>query len=511
VAERLTFGERAAGAARSNVLLTPVIAVAGLTTSIVVVRTLAPDVFALYALALALRGGIQFVADLGFGGASSRAFADLHESGARTQAQSVFMRLAAIRAGIVIALAIVVAAAPDAVAGLFNLHSGERYFLVFLVVIGAGEIAGGLGYYVLSGTLHHSTINKITLAQAAGQPLLIIGAAAAGFGLPGILTALAAGSVFRAIALTTAAIKVIRRIEDRGVVVEGIAASYTRVASASVVGKTAAVLHSRQVVTPIAFSALPRTQVAVFSVVYDWVHQLLTLASAPLYALLLPVFSAQRRDDRFSRDFFQLATRSLSLVVFPTAAMLLAVFPSMAAVLLPSSYAGDQGTAVAFASIFVPFVALEFVLSGPATSLMLAHDSLAGAYRRIKLVTAALVVVYFVTAGIDLLVVAGIMMVVRSSSAIALHVQLHRRLGLRIEIAWLTRAIAASVVTGALVAAVDTVVPGRAPDLVVGPLVGLTAFLVLVRVAGLLPEADAAVAARVLPIGRRPLRLLARS
>jgi O-antigen/teichoic acid export membrane protein len=511
MATHSSFGERAARAARSNVLLTPVIAVAGLTTSIVVVRTLSPAVFALYALALALRGGIQFVADLGFGGASSRTFAELHESGARSQAQRVFLRLAAIRAATMICLATVVAAVPGVFADLFNLHSGERYFLVFLVVIGTGEIAGGLGYYVLSGTLHHGTINKIALAQAATQPLLIIGAVASGFGLPGILGALAAGSILRAAALTVAALRVIRRIEDRGVVVEGMAATYTRVASASIVGKAAAVLHSRQVVTPIAFSAVARPQVAVFSVVYDWVHQLLTLASAPLYALLLPIFSAQRRDERFLRDFFRLVTRSLSLVVFPTAAILLAVFPSMAAVLLPSSYAGDQGTAVAFAAIFVPFVAIEFVLSGPATSLMLAHESFAGAYRAIKLVTAFCAVVYFATAGIDLLVVAGIMMAVRTSSALALHVELHNRLGLRIELAWIIRVIVASAVSGGLVVLVDSVLPGRAGDLVAGPAVGLATFLVLVRVARLLAEADAAIAARVLPIGRTPLRLLTHS
>jgi O-antigen/teichoic acid export membrane protein len=506
-----SFGDRAARAARSNVVLSPVIALTGLGSSIVVVRVLAPDAFALYALAIALRGGIQFVADLGFGGASARAFAELHERGARRQAQRVYHRLAVIRAAIVIALAVAVASAPDSLSGLLNLHRDEHYFLIFLVVIGAAEIVGGLGFYVLTGTLNHSTINKVLLAQSVIQPPLVIAAALAGLGLTGILAAVVAGSLIRAVAFTVESVRAIRRIEDRGAEIEGMAASYTRVASASIVGKVAALVNSRQVVTPIAFSAVARSQVAVFSVVYDWVHQLLTVASGPLYALLLPVFSAQRRDDEFVRRFFQFTTRSLALVVFPLAAVLLAIFPSMAAVILPAAYSHQQAKATAFAFVFIPCVALEFVLSGPATALMLAHEGLAGAYRAVKLITAALAAVYVVTAGIDLLVVAGLMMAIRLASVVALHAEVQRRLRLHVDVSWLARAIAATVVSAGSAAAVVAIVPGHVGDLAVGPVAGLSAFLVLVRVSRLLPEADAAIAARVIPFGRRPLRLLTHS
>jgi O-antigen/teichoic acid export membrane protein len=511
VHETETFGKRAARAARSNVLLSPVIAIAGLASSIVVVRVLTPDAFALYALAIALRGGVQFVADMGFGGASTRAFAELHERGARRQAQRVYIRLAAARAGVVGAFATAVALAPDAFADLLNLGSNERYFLSFLVVIAVLEVAGGLGLYVLTGTFGHSTINKALLAQSVIQPPLVIAAAVLGLGVRGILGAIVVGSSIRAVALTVGSVRAIRRIEDGTAEVLGFASSYTRVASASIVGKVAAWVNSRQVVTPIAFSAVSRPQVAVFSVAYDWVQQVLTLVSGPIYSLLLPVFATRRRDEELMHTFFQLATRSLALVVFPVAALLLAVFPSMAAVILPSAYAKDYADATAFAAIFVPCFALEVVLSGPATAFMLAHDRVTGAYRMVKVVTALLAAAYFATAGIDLLVVAALMMAIRLGSTFALHFELQKRLGLHVEIWWFVRAVLAGVLTSGFAAAVAEAVPGRAADLAFAPVAGLALFLFLVRVSRLLPATDAAIAARVLRFGNRPLRLLTHS
>lgn len=506
-----TFANRAGRAARSNVLLLPVIAVAGLVSSIVVVRFLTPDAFAVYALAIALRAAIQFLGDMGFGGASTRAFAELHEHGARKQAERLYARLFSVRIGAVLAFAAAVALAPDAFSDLLNLESDEGYFLVFLVVIGALEVAGGLGLYVLTGTLAHSTMNKVLLAQSLIQPPLVIVAAVVGLGLRGILAALAVGSLVRAVALTVGAVGALRRIEERGAAVEGLAASYTRVASASIVGKVASWLHSRQVVTPIAFSAVARPQVAAFAVTYDWVHQILTVVSGPVYSLLLPVFSARRQDEEFMRSFFQFATRSLALLAFPVAGLLLAVFPSMAAVIFPSAYAADYASTPAFALIFIPCVALEVVLSGPATALMLAHERLTGAYRRVKLATAVLAVIYFATAGINLLVIAGLMMISRLASTFALHAEVQKRLGFHVDIWWFVRAVLAGALTTASAAIVVATIPGHTADLALAPVVGLAAFLFLVRLLRLLPEADAAIAARVLPFTHRPLRSLTHS
>jgi hypothetical protein len=256
------------------------------------------------------------------------------------------------------------------------------------------------------------------------------------------------------------------------------------------------------------FSAVSRTQVSVFSATYDWVHQLLAVVSGPVNSLLLPVFSARRNDETFTRSFFQLATRGLALVVFPVAALLLAVFPSMAAAILPSAYAADQTEATRFGMIFIPAVALEVVLAAPATALMLADERLSSAYRAVKLGTALLVVVYFATAGINLLVVAAFMMGTRIASTFALHVALQKRARLHIDIGWFMRALLAGALTATATAAVTLIVPGRLADLVVAPVAGFGLFLVLIRAFRLLHEADAALAAGVLPFGRRPLQLL---
>jgi O-antigen/teichoic acid export membrane protein len=491
-------------AARSNIALTPVIGAAGLISSLVVVRALSQDVFALYALALSLRRGAQLLADVGTGAASSRLFAELQQLGAQEQARRAFIRLGLIRVFIITALIAVVVAAPEAISELLNLRGGEHYFLAFIVLIGAAEIVGGLGFYVLTGIFGHRFVNRVVLAQNVIQPTLVIAAALAGFGLVGILAGVLAGSLVRAVGLTTGAALAIKRFEARGLEASEVGFTYARVALGSVLGKLGTWLHSRDFVTPIAMATATRSEVAIFAIAYDWVHQVLNLLCAPLYSLLLPMFAASTAERERTRRIFHLVTRSLALVVFPVGAILLALFSSLSRVFFGAGYAN----AADFASIVVPALTVEIVLSGPVTGLMLAHPPLANHYARIKVVTIAFGIIYVLLAGVSLLAVTALMMGIRLGSSIALHVVLYRRTGLHVDVAWLSKALAVALVVFAVAGAAVLIVPGRLADLVVGPAVGLATYGLLVRASGLLLAEDAAVALRVLPLGHRAVRAL---
>jgi O-antigen/teichoic acid export membrane protein len=73
------------------------VAVLSFAAGIVVARSLPLEDFAVYAIAIAFRGTIQLLADLGTGAASSRAFAQLEQHDARAQAARLFRRLAGVR------------------------------------------------------------------------------------------------------------------------------------------------------------------------------------------------------------------------------------------------------------------------------------------------------------------------------------------------------------------------------------------------------------------------------
>jgi hypothetical protein len=229
--------------------------------------------------------------------------------------------------------------------------------------------------------------------------------------------------------------------------------------------------------------------------------------SGPFYSLLLPVFTARATVERSAQRLFDLATRGVALVTMPTAAVFFAVFPALSAVVLPPGYETMQD----YVSILVPCFALEVVLSGPAAALMLALPRLAGPYAAIKAVTLAAAAFYFVTAGVDLLLVTAVMMLIRVSSAVALHAAIWRLTGLHIDLGWLGRVVAVSVLVGGLGVAIGFVLPGHTLDLVFIPAAVLAAYFLLVRVVGLLRSSDIEIARAVVPIGGRAVHVLSRS
>jgi O-antigen/teichoic acid export membrane protein len=497
---------RATSAARSNVALSPLISLAAFASSVVVVRALDPEVFALCALALAIRASVQFLVDLGTGAASARTFAELQAIGARRQALRLYRRLAAIRAVAILALTAIVLVGSDQIASLLSLEDDERYFIPFALALAALEIASTLGFYTLNGLLRHGVSNKITLSYGVLQPTLVIAVAAAGFGLRGVLTAMVIASWARAFAAIASSVRAVSAIAELGGHVERLVGSYARVATSSLIGKVAGWVHSRQFVTPVVFSSVPRSEVASYSLTYDWVHQILTVVSGPFYSLLLPVFAARVSAEQSVRRLFDLATRGVALVTLPAAAVFLAVFPSLAAVLLPEGYQNASD----YAAILIPFFALEVVLSGPATAVMLAVPRLAGAYAAIKVATLLPAAFYLVASGVDLRVVTAVMMGVRVASAVALHAAVWRRTGLHVDLRWLVFALGVALLVAVIGIAAGLAVPGRALDLVLVPVAALAAYLALVRVVGLLRASDVELARAIVPFSGRALRPLSR-
>lgn len=498
---------RATSAARSNLALSPFISLAAFVASVVVVRALDPEVFALYALALAIRSSVQFLVDLGTGAASARMFAELQSVGARRQARRLYWRLAAVRGIAIGGLIIVVLVGFDGIASLLSLEEDERYFIPFALALAAVEIAATLGFYTLNGLLRHGVSNRIAVSYGVLQPTLVIAIAAAGFGIRGVLTAMVIASSARAVAAIVSSGLAVSAIADLGGHVERLAGSYARVASSSLIGKVAGWVHSRQLVTPIVFASAPRSEVASYSLTYDWVHQILTVVSGPFYSLLLPVFAARVSVKQSVERLFEVATRAVALVTLPTAAVFLAVFPSLSEVLLPGGYENTTD----FAVILVLCFALEVVLSGPATAVMLTMPRLAGPYAAIKGVTLAAGVFYLVAPSVDLRLLTAVMMGVRVASAVALHAVVWRRTGLHVDLPWLGLAVSVGVFVGVLGIAVALAVPGRVLDLVLVPAAALGTYLVLVRVAGLLRASDVEIARGVWPFGGRALQKLTRS
>jgi PST family polysaccharide transporter len=491
-------------AARSNLLMSPFVAVAGFVATVAVVRALAPDDFAIYAVVLAFKGTVQFASDFGTGAAATRLFGELQAQQAGAQARRVYVRLLALRGVFALALIALVAAFPGTFADLLTLDDDERDIVPLLVAIGVLETVSSLGYSVLAGLLRHRWINRAVLASTLLQPAAVIAAAAGGLGLTGITAGLLLGSLLRSGGFHAGAVVALRGLEGgRGRA--AIARAYVRTATGSVASKVAAWVHSRQLVTLIAIQTTARVDVAVFALAYDFVQQVLTALSTPFGSLLLPLQAASVGDEERARRIYRTAVRLLAYVVIPPAAVLLALFPPLVGALFGSAYAD----ATIFALIFVPVAAAEVVLAGPATALMLADDRLLQALARIKVVTSAAGLVYLALAGADLLVIAAAMMAIRAVSTAAMLVVIRRRLQLPALGRWAPRLLAASAFAAGVACLPRLVDASDVGALLTGGVLAAVALAVTVRRLRIVEPADVALAGELLPAARPLLRLIA--
>lgn len=501
--EELAFA-RVAGAGRSNLVMAPVLLLAGLAALVAVTRSLEPSDFAIFAAAIAFRGLMGYIGDLGTGTAATRLFAELSAKGAAAQARRVYLRLVALRLPVVAALLSVLVVAHDEVAELVGLHGSERSLVGLFALIAACEVTATLGTSVLFGLFQHRTVNRLTLASTLLQPTVIIAAVAAGAGVAGVVAGVVSGSAVRSLGANGLAIRALRRAEDGGTKVMGVARSYVRVASSAVVGKLAAIVHQRHLLTFVGLSAFGRPEVAAFALAYDFALQALNAIANPVYSLLLPGLTGIKDDRARTQRSFGLLTRMLTLAVGIPAVALAVLF----GLLVPAVFGSAYEDAVSFGVVFLLFLALEVILSGPATSIMLADERLGPAFRTIKAVTIAAVVVYVPLLTWSLLAAAVAMMAIRVASALALHVAVARATGMRAGGRWIAPYVL--VLTATAAAAALPVVLGAegVPGLAAGLLLAATAALLSVRATRALDPADVELVVRVVPAAGRPLRLL---
>ncbi len=491
-----------ADAARSNLATYPLIVAAGFVSTVVVARTLPIADFAVFALALAVRGSVQFISDLGTGAAASRMFAELRARSARGEAQWLYRRLVAARVALWACLAGALVIAPDAASGLLRLGEDRDPFLTFVGVIALTETIGALGYYVLIAVHAQAIPNRVTLGATVAQPALVIAASLSGSGLPGLLAALAAISAVRMLILASLASRAIRAFEEggpsdgRGSLLQAFGAT----AVASTAGKIGTWLHSRQFVSFIAVATQPRAAFAAYALAHDFAQQTLTAASAPVTGIPLPYFASIRDEARLA-DEFRRMMRAASLMVLPVAGVLTGLLPSLVAVLFGSKFAA----AVPYGYLLVPTLAIEMVLILPAANLMLARDELLRPYLRIKLATIVGAAVYFLLDGVSLLAIAAAMVAIRLLAAAAMQLSVRRRLRVTIDLGHLTRVLAFGCLLSGTCALTAAALPGWLVDLPAAAVAGGGLTWLGIRYGRLVDRQEVDLVTRILPVAGRAL------
>lgn len=504
--EPSTF-ERAAAAGRSNTILAPFVLLTGLAGIVVVARTLSTAEFAFYATVIALRSLVGYFGDLGMGAAANRTFAQLQARASGLQARRLFGRLALLRFPMLTVVAITFLAFPDAIGSALNLRPDERELLPVLAGIAALEILAPLGSSALAGTFHHRDLNRVVLAAGIVQPVGVIAASVLGAGLTGVIVAVLVGSAVRCGGFLVFGLRAVRSVARSGPPIDGLGRTYVRVAGASIVAKFASILHQRQALTVVGLSTFGRADLAAFALAYDFAQQALTAVAGPIASLLTPSMSAVADDRSVTEQAYRFLTRLLAIAILPLAFTLAAVMPT----LIPSVFGPGFADAELYGLIFLPALAVEIVLLGPATALMLADDQLLPAFRRIKTWTIAAAVLYLPAVAWSLMAAAVVMVTVRVLSAVWMHVVVHRKTGMSVLGRWLWPVIATTAATTATAGLLALSLPETLASLAVEVVCSLVVAGLVARVSGLVEPHDLEMAGRAMPLMVRPLRLMQRS
>ena len=499
-------GPSATGAARANILLLPIVAIAGVASVIVLARVLTVAEFALYAIAIAIRVTMQYLVDLGTGSAASRLFAELHAMGARRQAIQLYWRLLIGRGLLVALIAAVIVAFPGPAGDVLSVEDHATVFLAFAIGIAVVEIAGLLAFYVLSALYAQRASNTVSLMSGVLQPVLVSAAALAGWGIEGILGAVLISATFRSGGFITLAFLRLRAMPESGETHGQVRETLTRVTVASMVSKAAAWLHSRPFLTLLAASQRPRAELAAFALVHDICQQSLTAATAPASGIVLPAFSRAGSDPVRQRALFRMIGRLTALLVWPVTAALVV----LAADAVPLALGERYADAVDFAYLIAPALALEITLAMPSNGFALTHDDLLRPFVVIRVVAIVAALAYVALSPGPLIVAAAWMMFVRVAGGLAVTIMIAVRTGVTADGRSLARLAAVTVVAAGA--------GGLMAELVTGHLAAITAagtVMVLVYLGGLralraLHPDDVAAVIRVLPRSTPIMSRLAR-
>jgi len=486
--------------------MAPLLLLTGLAATVMVARTLTPVEFAFYATVISLRSLMGYLGDFGTGTAAGRMFAQLQARRAGRQARLLFSRLLLLRAPLLALVGGVLLAFPDSISAALKLTSDERQMLPLLAAIAALEMLGPLGSYALSGTFQHADRNRVALAAGIVQPVAIVVVGLIGAGLQGVVIAVLLGSLVRTGGYLLLGLRAIKSIDRSGPPVAELAGTYIRVASTAVVGKLAALVHQRQILTFVGLSAFGRVDLAAFALAYDFAQQALTAVASPVLSLLTPSLSAVSGNRAVTEQAYVFLTRLLAVAVLPLGFTLAAVMPT----LVPSVFGADFVHAQLYGFIFLPAFALEIVLLSPATALMLADDKLLSTFRHVKYWTIAAAILYLPAIAWSLAAAAALMMTIRVLSAARTQQLVRRETGMSAFAGWLAPVIATT--AGATVTAglLTLWLPATLASLAVSLGGALVAAMLVARFSGLVRERDIELAQRAMPVMVRALRMMQR-
>jgi O-antigen/teichoic acid export membrane protein len=363
---------RASRAVLWNLALIPVQGAVALLSSAVVARALSTEQYALYGLALAALTSLLLWTDLGLMAMVSR-YAPLVRELGFGALRSFFRRVLTVRAG-VLAVTLLLLPLVHRWPPARRLLPLDQVGLWLLLAALAGQGLARVSEYFLSGLLERGSIGAIRIVVGLAHPLLVIAAVTAGWGVPGVLAAIAAASLLDFALFGAAAMARARTTPgaaERPTMPADIRARAARFAAVSYLEKLASHLNSAGFAIFLVAALGARAEVAPFAVAGEFASRVLAVLAIPFSGLTLPLFATvEARRPQETGTAARLYLSVMILLCLPAAGLLWA----LAEPLVTLVYSARYQSAAPILRAFVPFLFVEYAVYSSLLAPLLTRE-----------------------------------------------------------------------------------------------------------------------------------------
>lgn len=352
-----------------NASLLPLASLISFALSILIARELQLAQYPAFAVLVSFKDSVLLFGDFGLGQGLSRFIPMATHQGGRAAAVRLVVQALAVRLGVFCPVAAILVLTADTVARHLQLAPGaETAGVRWVALLALLEALAVTLSYVMWSLLEQKWVNLVNLLDVVLQPILVVGAIRAGWGLEGILAGFTVSTAVRVALLLVCSWRALARLGPPEAECEEPVAflRVMRLGFASFADKLLRYFLSPPFLVLLLNRSLPRAEVAVFALGLDLVFKVAATASSGAQGWVVPLLATAH--DRKDRGQMQLAyagtVQLLSALLLPAGFL----FLSLAGALVPLLYRPEFARAGVLVVYLGPALLLEFAISAPAVA-----------------------------------------------------------------------------------------------------------------------------------------------
>jgi O-antigen/teichoic acid export membrane protein len=499
--------ERVSASVYWNTILLPVVVVCTILTSVLVRRR-----FGLasggYDVLLGLVNTTLFYSSFGIPSSLAKTLPEREIASGRLAVERLLRRACSVRFAI---LAVFIAALnllAQPIAGRLHLGPGGVVYIRLVGALLVARAANDLITYTLYAFLAQRQVNLLMILGSLLDPTFIAAALVLGYGIGGVVVALAASSATVALAGTTVAIRVIRRLppSPQPRVSAGRVSAAWKFSLFDYLLELSRYFGGADFARTALAAVLPnRGLIAIFAVGFYIPFMVVNLVASIFRGVYRPMFTRLRAENRpadLERAFLVVSKAQLALLV--PAGVGLAI---MAADYVPLLYGSTFGPAVSVARILIMLLVAETAFN-QALIILTVDERYATVVKvvAIQVAIAPLVLLAGKSAGVEM--AALVLGIGRAATTASAYLVCRRCYGLPYPWAFAAKLLAASVGMGTVLVFARAVWPTSFAEAVTLTVVGGIVFAIGVRLTGAIGVEETGLLRRVnLPGSRWVLAL----